>query len=68
MKRFDGNEEFTLGGENTGITVGEFWGWAYSDLLDNTLRGVLAEFLVEKSLSPNTPPIRKCVLIGLPTT
>lgn len=56
MKHFDGNEEFTLGGENAGITVGEFWSWAYSDLLDNTLRGVLAEFLVEKSLSPNTHP------------
>jgi hypothetical protein len=27
-------------------TVGEFWRWSFSDLRDNTIRGVLAEFLV----------------------
>lgn len=56
MNQLNGNEEFTLGGKNSGITVNEFWSWAYSDLLNNTYRGVLAEFLVEKSLSQNTPP------------
>ena len=55
MNQLNGNEEFTLGGKNSGITVNEFWSWAYSDLLNNTNRGVLAEFLVEKSLSQNTP-------------
>ncbi|MDO4306025.1 MAG: hypothetical protein Q4C77_04260 [Eubacteriales bacterium] len=56
MKQLNGNEEFTLRGESSGITVNEFWSWAYSDLLNNTYRGVLAEFLVEKSLSGNAPP------------
>lgn len=56
MNQLNGNEEFTLGGKNSGITVNEFWSWAYSDLLNNTYRGVLAEFLVEKSLAQNTPP------------
>lgn len=28
------------------VTVGDFWRWAYSDLLANTTRGVLAEFVV----------------------
>lgn len=69
MNQLNGNEEFTLGGKNSGITVNEFWSWAYSDLLNNTYRGVLAEFLVEKSLAQNTPPpARKCELTGLHTT
>ncbi len=28
----------------------EFWEWAYNDLLTNTTRGVLAEFIVAKAL------------------
>jgi len=31
-------------------TIGEFWSWAFSDLKENTTRGVLAEFLVAKAL------------------
>jgi hypothetical protein len=33
-----------------GATVGDFWAWAYSDVLSNTARGVLAEFLVGSAL------------------
>ena len=59
MNQLNGNEEFTLGGKSSGTTVKEFWSWAYSDLLNNTLRGVLAEFLVEKSMCGITPPFVK---------
>ncbi|WP_320972257.1 hypothetical protein [Enterocloster bolteae] len=45
-----GNEKFMLGGEDLDLTISEFWSWAYSDLLNNTYRGVLAEFIVYKSL------------------
>lgn len=31
-------------------TVVDFWRWAFSDLRDNTVRGVLAEFLVAAAL------------------
>lgn len=31
-------------------TVADFWRWAFSDLRDNTVRGVLAEFLVAAAL------------------
>ena len=31
-------------------TVGEFWQWAYSDIVNNTNRGILAEFIVAKAL------------------
>ena len=33
-----------------GATVGDFWAWAYSDILTNTSRGIFAEFLVGKAL------------------
>lgn len=56
MEKLTGNEEFTLCGKTSGIPIREFWSWAYSDLLNNTYRGVLAEFLVEKSLSHFFPP------------
>lgn len=46
-----GNEEFILYGKGTGITVLDFWRWAFSDLIDNTQRGVMAEFLVYLSLN-----------------
>lgn len=41
---------FTLDGRPTGDTVAGFWAWAYSGLIDNKNRGVLAEFIVAKSL------------------
>lgn len=55
-QQLTGNEEFTLHGSSAGITIKDFWSWAYSDLLDNTQRGVMAEFLVYSSLKGNTPP------------
>ena len=31
-------------------TVGDYWPWAYSDIVNNTNRGVLAEFIVARAL------------------
>lgn len=31
-------------------TVADFWRWAFSDLRDNTTRGILAEFLVARAV------------------
>lgn len=45
-----GNELFTVNGSDTSLSVNDFWSWAYSDLLNNTYRGVLGEFLVYSSL------------------
>ena len=39
-----------------GATVEEFWAWAYSDLLANATRGVLAEFLVTRALDAVKEP------------
>ena len=46
MKRLTGSEEFTLHGKSAGITVLDYWAWPCSDLHDNTMRGVMAEFSV----------------------
>lgn len=58
-----GNEEFTLHGKGAGITVLDFWRWAFSDLIDNTQRGVMAEFLVYHHSNRSTPT-RKCEKTG----
>lgn len=45
-----GEEKFEVAGTSLPITLLEFWQWSQSDLLNNTLRGVLAEFIVAKAL------------------
>ena len=40
-----------------GATVGDYWQWAYSDIIGNTDRGALAEFIVAKALG-TTAPVR----------
>ncbi|ARI78728.1 hypothetical protein [Halobacillus mangrovi] len=42
--------------KGTETTVEEFWRWAYSDLLSNTNRGILAEFLVGYALGLTSDP------------
>lgn len=48
--RKSGNELFQEDGRSVGITLLDFWQWSSSDLLSNTLRGRLAEFLVASAL------------------
>lgn len=55
MELLTGNEEFTLHDAGTGLTVLDYWSWSCSDLYDNTMRGVMAEFLVYSSFG-FTPP------------
>ena len=46
------------GGENitgTGATILDYWRWADSDLVANSSRGVLAEFLVAKIALQENP-------------
>jgi hypothetical protein len=45
-QRLEAEEEF----DGADARVGDFWRWAFSDLRDNTTRGVLAEFLVALAL------------------
>ncbi|SFK03722.1 hypothetical protein SAMN04487936_106250 [Halobacillus dabanensis] len=48
------SEDLRIKGTET--TIVEFWRWAYSDLLSNTNRGILAEFLVGHALGLTTEP------------
>ena len=52
-KRLKGNERFLFDEKELPLledSVKDFWSWANSDLLNNTTRGVLAEFLVAQAL------------------
>ncbi|MFD8112448.1 hypothetical protein OG728_18230 [Streptomyces microflavus] len=49
ISRRSGDEPIRVDGE-TVATLGDFWRWACSDLANNTMRGVLAEYLVATAL------------------
>lgn len=44
-----GHEPFTVGGQAQGALL-DFWRWACSDLAGNSLRGILAEYIVALAL------------------
>jgi hypothetical protein len=48
---FDGSEPFTRRGLPTGHTVLDFWRWSASELMGNTMRGLVAEFLGQPRLA-----------------
>lgn len=59
MKTLTGNEHFTYDGMPVGILLNDFWAWNSSDLLNNTLRGALAEFIVASALNIDTSASRQ---------
>ncbi len=54
MKKLLGEENFHTQNENLPFSVVDFWRWAYGNLLDNTKRGALAEYLVQRALGLDT--------------
>ena len=59
MRTFTGTEPFLFHGDPVGIRLSDFWSWSSSDLLNNTLRGVLAEFIVASALGIDTSEARE---------
>ena len=59
MRTLTGNEHFTYDGMPVGILLNDFWAWNSSDLLNNTLRGALAEFIVASALGIDTTISRR---------
>ena len=57
-QRRTGDERFTDGEQKLPITIRDFWCWSTSDLLSNTTRGVLAEFLVATALGIASSGVR----------
>ncbi|MEH6745817.1 MAG: hypothetical protein V7670_03175 [Maribacter arcticus] len=45
-----GNESFSFERQNLDFNLSDFWSWSQSDLLNNTLRGILAEYIVKQDL------------------
>lgn len=43
-------EDLTFDGSPVGATACDYWRWAFSNVMDNTLRGALAEFIVARAL------------------
>jgi hypothetical protein len=54
-RRRNGSESLTDAGAPLGVELSDFWAWSTSDLIDNTTRGRLAEFIVATA-------------VGVPTT
>ena len=54
-----GNEHFYNYDTESSFSIIDFWSWSSSDFTGNTLRGVLAEFLVAKALSVELNEPRK---------
>ena len=51
-----GKEAFREQSKSADFTILDYWRWAYSDLLDNAARGVVAEFLVGHALKQTIKP------------
>ena len=63
MAQKTGDEYFSVDGISAGFFLNDFWRWSSSDLLNNTMRGVLAEFIVAKALGIDT---KRCLSRGRP--
>lgn len=53
-KFYNGAELFCVDKQTESFSVRDFWHFAFGDLLDNTRRGTLAEFIVARALGLNT--------------
>lgn len=54
-----GAETFRVESSSTPISLIDYWRWAHSDLVVNTERGVLAEFIVARALGIDTGGVRR---------
>jgi len=50
VNRKDGNERFYSGETELSLNLSSFWQWSSSDLVNNTLRGMLAEYIVASAI------------------
>ena len=49
--RKKGSEKFHLNGREADFSLSDFWQWSSSDVVSNSIRGILAEFIVAQSLN-----------------
>lgn len=53
-----GNENFNFENQNLNFSLLDFWRWSVSDILSNTTRGILAEFIIVKALGADIANVR----------
>ena len=53
-----GDEQFHAASAALAFSLLDFWRWSVSDLVSNATRGILAEFIVAKSLGIPTDSVR----------
>ncbi len=58
-RRLSGDEVFYQDGQSVGFNVLDFWRWSTSDLVMNTTRAVLAEYIVARALGMPTDHVRE---------
>lgn len=58
LEKRSGLERFTDGGRDLDFDLLSFWQWSASDLVSNTARGVLAEYLVARALDVDVAGVR----------
>lgn len=58
VRRRIGSEPFSDGSRDLGFDLLGFWQWSASDLVSNTMRGVLAEYLVARALGIDVSGVR----------
>lgn len=54
MKTLNGDEPFIIQGKAHHSKVSDFWAWALSDMMDNSIRCMLAELIVATALGIDT--------------
>ena len=59
INRLSGSEVFHKDGRSVGFDVLDFWRWSSSDLVMNTTRGILAEYIVARALGVSTDRARE---------
>lgn len=59
IDRRSGTEVFHEDGRSSGFDVLDFWRWSTSDLVMNTTRGILAEYIVARALGVSTNRARE---------
>lgn len=58
-RRKAGGEPFECNGEPLGFDLLSFWQWSASDVVSNTLRGILAEYLVARAMGLGETDVRE---------
>jgi hypothetical protein len=53
-----GNEPLNYNGQPLKFTLLDFWRWSASDILSNTTRGILAEFIVATAVNIDAANVR----------